>query len=246
MAERDGGGQTQSSASGVVELLKYPVTVLSILIALVGARFFLGITFGPVTKVGSQGVEFAQVTDAVTKQLTTLESKLNGVVAELEGLKKGPAASGGKELSSQLRADIVEAQQTVSDQVTKLSQLAAAVRAGSATPGLLSPESDRLRGWIWIGDYRKNSWDRVKIGELGTGKPVSLPPTTMQPGTEYLLLANMVVRDGQPANDVDYFNARKSLGILPAGTTIRLAGKPVALDREFAVQWWVEVVQGKS
>jgi len=47
-----------------VDLLKYPITIFAILLALVVARFTLGITFGPVTKVSSEGVEFAQASTA--------------------------------------------------------------------------------------------------------------------------------------------------------------------------------------
>lgn len=210
----------------MVELLKYPITVFSIFLALVGARYLLGITFGQVSKLSTEGVEFA--TEA-TQQLTALESKLNGVLAEVEAMKKVSSRQ-PSELGPQWQARIAEAQQTVSDQAVKLSRSVAN----------LADADDRLRGWIWIGDYRTD-WDRVKLGALESGQPISIPPGQMQAGTEYRLLANMVVRDGRPSNDRDYFNARKSLGVLPAGTVIRLVNKPVDIDREFAMQWWAEV-----
>src|SRR5262245_49896221 len=60
----------------VVELLKYPIVVFSILIAVIVAKHLLGITFGQVSKVSQSGVEVAQVS---SNQIADLDSRLRAV-----------------------------------------------------------------------------------------------------------------------------------------------------------------------
>ena len=62
----------------LTELLKYPITVFSILFALILAKFTLGINFGNLSEVGPGGVKFAQESSA---KIADLEGRL-GVRAE--------------------------------------------------------------------------------------------------------------------------------------------------------------------
>ncbi len=211
--------------SSTVELLRYPVTVLSILIALIVAKFALGISFGAVAEVGPGGVKFAQ--DA-KGEIADLAGKVNGALVAIEELKK---QTGSKEASSpRATSAIFEATQTVSDQTAQLANLSSEQTAGAP----------KQKGFIWIGDY-KNGWSRVLLGAIDTGKEIANPPEKLLSGTEYSVLGNVVVRDGLPSNDTNYFRGRKSLGVIPRGTKVRLVRAPVAIDREFAVQYWAEV-----
>jgi hypothetical protein len=211
--------------STAVALLKYPITVFSILLALLVAKWQLGITFGAVQEVGPGGVKFSQEAKA---ELTDIASRLNGALAAIEELRK--AAPAQKAKSPEAQATIFEAAQTVSDQTAQLANLTQAPASGSGPTG----------GFIWIGDYG-NGWSRAKLAAVDKGQPITAPPDQLQPGTEYKVLGNMVVRDGLPANDPQYFQGRRSLGTLPRGTKIRLAEKPVAVDRGAAVQYWAKV-----
>lgn len=215
----------QSPRSPVVELLKYPITVFSILAALIIARYALGITFGTVSKVGPGGVEFSQ--DAA-RSLADFESKLNGVLVEIDALKKSQA--GERIETAQIKAKAFEASQIASDQTVALTNIA------SAASGTRAP----VKGWIWIGDYR-SKWDRPMLGSIENGQPILAPPTSLKPGTEYTVLGNTFVRDGLPANDQEYFRARRIVGTIGRGTRVRLVGVPKGIDREFAVQYWAEV-----
>ncbi len=49
------------------------------------------------------------------------------------------------------------------------------------------------------------------------------------------------MRDGLPANDAEYFRAKKIVGTIGRGTRIRLITSPKGVDREFATQYWAEV-----
>jgi hypothetical protein len=185
--------------SNYMELLKYPITVFSILLALIIAKYTLGISFGPISEVGPGGVKFSQETNA---KLADLEGKLNGVLVEIDALRK-TASLEDTTKRPQIEAEIFEATQTVSDQTAQLASLST-VKQTSGTS---------QRGFLWIGDY-SNKWDRARLGSLDTGQPITLPPDKLQPGTEYKVLGNMVVRDGLPPNDQDYFRSREIVGTI--------------------------------
>ena len=214
--------------SPVVELVKYPIAVFSILIALVAARYLLGLEFGLVTEVGTGGVKFAEKKSQATfEALTNLEGKVNQALVELEQLKK---VNQKVPESPELKAQLFEAAQIVSDQTARVEQiqLPDGARRG------------RLKGYIYIGDF-KETWNRPKLAQLGTGQPITLQPSKLQRGTEYIVLGNMVVRDGLPANDQNYYRGRASLGVIPQGTRVRLVSDPAAVDRGYAIQYWAEV-----
>jgi hypothetical protein len=97
-----------------------------------------------------------------------------------------------------------------------------------------------LKGYIWIGNYNQ-TWTSPQLAQPETGKPMSVSPNQFKTGEEYIVLGNLVVRDGLPANDESYYRGRKSLGVIPQGTRIRLINGPVPIDRQFAVQYWAEV-----
>jgi len=223
-----------------VDLLKYPITIFAILLALVVARFTLGITFGPVTKVSSEGVEFAQ---ASTAKLGDLEGRVNGLAMELEALKTASTLSAHRSTvradtsalatlvaDRSLEARVFEATQAVSDQTAQLARLGARV----------FPSKAKQKGFIWIGDYT-GKWERAKLGSPETGEPLALAPAELQPGSEFRVLDNMVIRDAVPEKDQHYLRGPSSLGIISRGSRVRLVGEAVRVDRGFATQYWAEV-----
>lgn len=216
-----------STNSGLVELWKYPVAVLAVFLALVGAKYILGVPFGSLSEVTKDGVKFTQ--DA-KGEIASLSAQVNALSKAMEELKRrapeGP-------LSAAARTDIFEASQTVSTQTAQLTSVdAAGAQAGP-------PQ----KGYIWIGDYDKKakSWSRVKLIWGTSNARLESAPESITPGSVYAVSSNMVVRDGLPPNTAEYFQARKSLGVLPVGTKVIAQSQPVAVDREFAVQYWLEV-----
>ncbi|RZI86782.1 MAG: hypothetical protein EOP38_00350 [Rubrivivax sp.] len=211
--------------SNVVELLKYPIIIFSILLALVASRYLLGITFGQVAEVTANGVKFSQ--DA-KGEIAALAAQVNSATAAIEELRK---QSGQHEaLSPKAQSDIFEASQTVSNQTAQVAKL----------PSDQGVDSQKSRGYIWIGDY-KGAWTRVKLAPVNANEPITYGPGQILPGSDFKVLGNMVVREGLPPNNVDYYQSRKSLGIIPAGSKVRILSAPTGIDREFAVQYWAEV-----
>jgi hypothetical protein len=215
------------SQSSVIELAKYPVLVLSIVVGLVVVKHSLGLEFGVVTEVTTDGLKFSEQSNTATVEaMADLETRLNDALARLETLEAG--ASDG-EVDSSLKASWIS--QAVSDKTAKLAEL------GSEIEGI---EQKKVRGWVWLGNFDKE-WSPATLAPLTTGQPVTIAPDTMQTGTEYKVLGNMVLRDGLPPNDELYFRARENLGVVPRGQVVTLLSAPYGVDRGFAVQYWAPV-----
>lgn len=210
-----------------VELLKYPVTIFSFVLALVVAKSLLGIQFGQVTELGPGGVKFAQQASA---EIADLAGKLNGALAEIEALKK--VLPDTRANTDQGRKEVFAASQTVSDQTAALANV---------TRDPVPNAAPVRRGYIWIGDFSNGNWSKTMLGSGARDDPVKDPPASLALSATYTTLGNMVVRDGLPSNDADYFRARPSLGVIPRGTPVRLVNTPVAIDRQYAVQYWAQI-----
>lgn len=217
----------KKSTTPWVELLKYPITIFSLLLALVVAKSMLGLQFGQITEIGPGGLKFAQQASA---EIADLAGKLNGALAEIEAIKR--ASPEARVNSEQGRKEVFAASQTVSDQTAALANLARE-QAPSAAPV--------RRGYIWIGDFNNGNWGKTMLGAGPRDEPVKDPPQNLALSAGYTTLGNMVVRDGLPSNDADYFRARASLGVIPRGTSVRLVNAPVAIDRQYAVQYWAQI-----
>lgn len=210
-----------------VELLKYPITIFSLLLALAASKSMLGLQFGPVTEVGPGGIKFSQEARA---EIADIASKLNGALAEIEILKKAkPVAQANDDLA---RKEVFAATQTVSDQTAALANVARDQ----------NPNAKALhKGYIWIGDFN-GTWSKTMLGSPSNNDvPVKVSPEKLPLSATYTTLGNIVVRDGLPSNDSEYFRARASLGVIPKGTTIRLVTAPVAIDRQYSVQYWAQI-----
>lgn len=212
------------SNSTFIELAKYPVTVLSIFLALAGAKYLLGVRFDTITKISSDGVEFSQEAKG---EIASLATQVNALSKTVDELRK---ETSDKPLTVEAKAKIAEAAQTVSNQTADLASVKPA--QGEATAA---------RGYIWIGDYDAagKTWSRIRLVAPNSNQAVS--PSSLTIGGEYVVSANLVMRDGQPRNDDDYYRSLATLGVVRNGTRVRLLSAPVAIDRGFAVQYWVQV-----
>ena len=214
----------------MVELFKYPSIVFSILIAIVLSKHLLGLEFGMVTEVSTQGLKFAEHNKATDKILSEHESRLNEAYVRIKALEKDIQSA--PEEAKKTEAAAFSAAQTVSDRTAQIPDI---------LEGMVSDTtSAQLRGYIWIGNYN-GKWNPTKLSGLDTGQPIEIAPQAMQQGTEYRMLGNMVVRDGLPANDREYFRGRENLGVIPRGSRVIILKAPVGIDREFAMQYWVEI-----
>lgn len=217
------------SDSLIIELTKYPVIVLSIVIGLIIVKYSLDIEFGMITELSTDGLKFSEKSNKATLEaLTELESTINDISIRLNILEKGSAPSSE---TAKARAEAFFASQAVSDATAKIAELS------NEIPGAKEKFNS---GWIWIGNFDQ-IWSKTTISQLNTGQPIDIAPEDMKVGTEYKVLGNMVIRDGLPPNNEEYYKARKNLGVLPRSSVITLLKTPEAVDRKFAVQYWAKI-----
>jgi hypothetical protein len=213
----------------LAELIKYPIIIFSIVIGLAASKSLLGLEFGAITEVTTGGVRFAEKSAATDQALTVLEGKVNQALVELEQLRKIAPASAVS--SSEAKSKLFEAAQTVSDQTARVQSIQVMAQSDRDKP---------LRGYMWIGNFDR-TWSNAQLATLADRQPVTMAPNAMQPGTEYVVLGNVVVRDGLPSNDRDYYKNRGVAGVVSRGDRVRLLSAPQGVDREYAVQYWAEI-----
>jgi hypothetical protein len=224
--QSDRGGHMATELSKHSELLKYPITVFSILAALIIAKFTLGIDFRSVSEVTLGGVKFAQESSS---KIADLEGRLGAFEAQLTALNKTEPDADAAE-QTPLSAKILEATETVSDQTAQLASLSDVKKSSGVSQ----------KGFIWVGNFKKK-WDRIKLAMPDTGQAVALPPGQLLPGTEYKALDNIVVREGVPENNKNSTKGKKIVGTVTRGATIRVVDTPKPVHRGLATQYWAEV-----
>ena len=220
----------------VVELFKYPIVVFSILVALLLAQKFLGVRFGAVASIGPDGVSFVAHADTINARVLQLTSQLADTRAALERIQHTSelGADSAKALGSAIEKQSFDSLQTVSDAQAKLSR---AIGSDDNRPLLAGQD-----GWIWIGNYNPATkrWERPKIRPLA-GTPLPASPEEIDHDDEFLVSGNMVVRGGLPKNTLDYFLEQPSLGAIKRDTRVQALGKPEAVQRPYARQYWLKV-----
>jgi hypothetical protein len=235
---------------GVVDVLRGPpATVVSIFIALVLARFALGIDFSHLASITKDGVTFAtkeeldktnatiQSTDLSVRKRTQLATAdvltqvqaLEGRFAALETVDKtkGPALGDAADVASIGR---------VSDSVAAL---------GMPDPELKQGTNVGVDGYIWIGSM---------TGGAKTLSPQNLAgvvaPTQVAVGQQLKVLANLSVRQSPPSDvgSSEAANAVPSIahtsplvGIVPKGTTVTIEELPQPVHRKKNLSYWMHV-----
>jgi outer membrane murein-binding lipoprotein Lpp len=218
--------QSSEKTSNWIELLKYPVLVFSILISLIVGRYTIGIKFGEVEEVNTTGVKFRGDTSLALIDINTKVKELTTRVDQYSKEVK-TSASAKQEIDSKAFV----ASQTVDNSTAK------AVQASSPID-----QTSQLSGYVWIGNFDiQKGWTVVNLAETGSNKEITVKPSEMRLGAKYIILGNMVVRNGLPANDDQYFRGKTSLGVVPIRTTVEILEAPVGINRDFAVQYWAKL-----
>lgn len=226
--------QDNNSKPLFTEIIKYPMMALSILIFLFGSKHLLGVDFGLIKKIGSDGIEFAERKTAETvNALAGLEGRLNKALIDIETLKKAGTSS---ETPAEDKILFTEASETVSDQTASIQPL----REKNT-----KNDDQVITGYIWIGNFN-DGWNKPRLSSKDSGQPISVNPDNILPGTEYKVLGNMVLRDGLPPNNDMYYRGLKSLGIIPRGGVIRVIDTPAKIQRDDLQQIWVKIELAKG
>jgi hypothetical protein len=94
-------------------------------------------------------------------------------------------------------------------------------------------------GFVYVGDVSTEG--KLKHVTLASEEGSDVGLASFQAGSAYRSLLPLRLRDGQPQNDERYFNALKSLGVAPPGTTLIALSAPVVIQRQPVAQVWLAV-----
>ena len=214
----------------VVELFKYPILVVFIVLGVIALKYSLGLEFGMVTEFSTNGLKFSERSNKATlKAISELESKLNEVTVKIADIERRASLNADNERNVQLNA--FSASQSVSDETANIAKL---------KPPTDGKDVERIIGYIWIGNYN-GQWERTTLANLSSGQPINIAPMKIQAGTKYTVLGNMVIRDGLPPNNEKYYRARNNVGVVPRGSDVSVLSKPEGIKRKFATQYWAKI-----
>ncbi|XXF76231.1 hypothetical protein P2318_24675 [Myxococcaceae bacterium GXIMD 01537] len=231
--------QTQrASWMGVAqEVLKLPMLVLSLFLALAGSKSCLGMRFGDVAelpggiKFHSQQklVELSAEKDQTKAQLAEVQAQFATLQEHLRTPSKGIDASPIVALSAQ--SALVE--DTVSPETAALAR----VSDEGGAPALALKDG---QGVIWIGNYKDGRWSRVQLSKPNHSK-FDEAPDAIDAGMEFSVIGNLVLRADWPGDGADYFRGVKMNGVVPAGTRVRALQAPRKWERGALEQYWLKV-----
>ncbi len=162
--------------------------------------------------------------------VSEVETKLKELTARMEALEKKADTVQVLRSPKLVSAEFDE----VSDAVSQLS-----MSQSKSTKTVLVGR----KGYIFIGIHNSTDgkWKRAILHHQYSNKPVTSAPNQLPVGGGFLVGTNMVLRDGLPPNDNQYFRSIKNIGVIPRGTLVVLLDQPVGIDRGFAVEYWAPV-----
>jgi hypothetical protein len=215
----------------VTELLKYPITVLSITLCLIGLSKCGGFDnlkakFGD-TELSAQSANNTKVSASLENRIQVLEQ----IVSALNTHNRDSNV-----IKTTLDTSVYELNTVNDAQVLKLVQQEQkmAVQSGSKT---------QTDGWIFIGNYNPatNTWDRLNLVDEMQQLPPKFKPEDINIGSTFKVSGNMSIRKSLPPNDAMYYNGVKQVGVALRNTKVRVEEKPVGIDREVFVQYWMRI-----
>lgn len=202
------------------ELLKYPLTLLSLTICILVLKWF-GMV-GPIRKLGE--AEFGEIQ---TKANTDFERRLGTLETVLFKDSAAPTLT-----DSSVMNQVTISQNVISDNADH-------VVAFQQQLEKTTDNANKTEGWIFIGNFDKTWRSRFFKTESGDQPR----PQDIAPGDNLILLGNMVARQDLPNNDVNYYKAVPSTGLLVRNTKVVVEEAPVLIDRQVLKQYWVKVKQ---
>lgn len=216
-----------------LQLLQYPILILSIILGMALISFLFQIDFSRLSKVGPEGIEFYEERERdISGAFSELETRTNDLAAKVAFLESRLAEADQDSLRRR-EIEHFEATQTTSIKTAQLSRLPSANREL-----LLTGQT----GYIWIGDWGKGlkNWQRLTI-VTPDGEDVLLSPDEILPGMQFRIRGNMVLRDGRPDEGAQYYRSRKSLGTIPKGSKVLALESPLKYDRKITTQCWMQI-----
>lgn len=170
-----------------VLLLRYPILVFSILLALFLARSMLDVRFGSVESIGSDGVKFrdntAEFASNATSQIVELAAKIDTLESEMKSLKI-PGKKGNSDNTPPVVGDGTATAPTLSDPLANL------VVSSERLAGAEQVKAAYINIGIYGGDQL--GWLDTNLIDRKTGGALVRPPSEMKPGDLFVADDNLI------------------------------------------------------
>lgn len=212
-----------------LKLLKYPIMMISVIIGLFLVQSLLKINLSNISKIALHGFEIEMIQGARKESLDALVEMaldIKELTVRIDSLERKTKTPKPELLSVELNE--------VSDVVSQLS-----MSQSKFTRTVLSGR----KGYIFVGIYNSTDgkWTRAILLRQNSGESVTSAPNQLPVGGRFLVGTNIVLRDGLPPDDEQYFRSRKKIGVIPRGTHVALLDQPVGINRNHGVEYWAHV-----
>jgi len=214
-----------------VELLKFPITILVGIGAIVGASYILDIRPTDVA-IGQLKVKLeTEIRQDIIKSNLNLEE----VVREQVRLELGQLNSSDTSMfamrdpaASATDSTTTMALNTISDDLAKIAKVK--TQSGSSETVFKSTE-----GYIWVGNYLPGTkkFTNIKINADNLSE--------IKVGEKYYVNGNMVIRENSPVQNINYYKGEKKKGVAVKGTEIKILEKPDVKKLGGYHQYWVKI-----
>ena len=241
-----------------MELLRYPVVTLCIVLGLFLLKVLIGLDVSQITKITNEGIEFreqqsiatSQVVQQLTEKVSALEEKMGSTNTQTDtqvgssGKKDNSVPSGitvtGGTVSTGVKSNT--AGKTQNQQAEPVKRNFQATEFADESVAQLSYVNTRKNtflkdkeGYIWLGTYNpdKNCWEESSL--IIPSNRISITNGVLKVAArEYKTNNNVVLRE-LPLHE-ENIAEEKPIGIIPAGTPVTLS-----TIEEVGGQYWAKV-----
>jgi hypothetical protein len=211
------------------ELLKYPLTIIVAIAAIVIGSMVLGLIPTSI-EVGNFKVDLeTELRSDLVLQTIGIEETIKELV-ENEINKRDVQVSSPSSYSLSSLSIIptpITSLDTVSDKVADIAKITTKQGQGTVFKS--------NQGYIWIGNFNTNSkkFERTTINTNNL-KNVKI-------GEIYVVNSNMVIRENSPVKNINYYKGEKKVGLAVKGTKIKIIEQPEVKELSKNKQYWVKI-----
>ncbi len=232
-----------SGGSSYIDLLKYPVLVISVILGIIALDTF----DYNIVAFGAGGIELEKKVKntlegsaELSMKVDSLEQLILALQEKVDARSTKPAEEPNQEEEIATGTSPTPVVQIAKPKMAQ-SQLEASDITTKFSKNLAELNHTNVKiGWIWIGDY-KDDWSKVAFKSPGETNDYTDPPATLTAGMTIQVTGNMYLREQKPEDDDDYYRSVKSLGIVPKGSLVEVLATPKVVPRDHADQYWMKV-----
>jgi hypothetical protein len=203
------------------ELLKFPVTIITAVIVIIGASLILGIKPSNI-EIGDFKVVLTELRQELIISNIDIEQSIRNEVRNQINETISDSSSISADRS-------IIADQEVSDNVAEIAKI--------KTDKGIENVFKSTEGFIWIGNHNpiEKSYSNIKLGNIESFDQIQI-------GKEYIVEGNLVIRQSNPVKSANYYESVPQIGVTTRGSKIEVIKivKPKKI-REDYLQYWIKI-----